>query len=124
MAAVGSRTTAKVAIYNEIDASVTRVIGLERQSTFSPRAALLKFWTAAQNGRFVLDAGVPYTLVPDVLDLLLVEDWPSGRFDPEKPVRAAAFGGFITAMASPVEQITKLIDRARQIMRKRLRERT
>jgi hypothetical protein len=112
------------ALYKEPNAADERVFALERRTNRSERVDLLKIWTIGQLSRFTLDAGVPYLGAADILDLLLVEDWPSSRFDPEKLVRAAAFGGLITAIASPVDQITELIDRTRWIMRKRIRERT
>jgi hypothetical protein len=123
-ASLAVRSVQLEALYEEPNAVGARVFALERRTNVSERADLLKIWILGQLSRFTLDAGVPYLGAADILDLLLVEDWPSSRFDPEKLVRAAAFGGIITAIASPVDQIIELIDRTREIMRKRLRERT
>jgi hypothetical protein len=101
----------------------TRVFGIQKDTRHSFRSSLLPIWTSGLRMRFALDAGVPYDSNADVLDVLLIDDWPIGRFDPDKPIRASAFSGTIVAIASGVEEIEGLIDRAHQILRKRLSER-
>lgn len=62
---------------------------------------------------YQLDTGVPYENPDANLNVLLVEDWLNLRYDPEKPVRAAAFGGWILAKSSGAADIALLVERSR-----------
>lgn len=63
---------------------------------------------------YVLDTGVPYEMPDANLNVLLVEEWPLVRSDPEKPLRSAAFGCWIMAKSSGADDINRLIERARE----------
>lgn len=79
------------------------------QSPTSSR--LISVWSEALSGDFALDMGVPYfgRLQPRVL---LVESWPRHRYDPLKPVRAAAFSGWLMAIATTPDDIRALVRRS------------
>jgi hypothetical protein len=63
---------------------------------------------------YALDNGVPYQLPDSNINILLInQDWPTVRHDPEKPARAAAFGCWIMARSSSTEDILTLIEWSR-----------
>lgn len=62
---------------------------------------------------YALDTGIPYQKPDSNLNVLLIEQWPTIRNDPEKPVRSAAFGGWIMAKSSSAQDIHHLIERSR-----------
>lgn len=62
---------------------------------------------------YALDTGIPYQKPDSNLNVLLIEQWPTVRNDPEKPVRSAAFGGWIMAKSSSAQDIFDLIERSR-----------
>jgi len=59
---------------------------------------------------YALDVGVPYWIrkTPYVL---LIDHWPVGRFDPEKPARAAAFAGIALAAMESADELFRFSDR-------------
>lgn len=61
---------------------------------------------------YQLDNGVPYPRADSALNVLLVENWPMARHDPEKPVRSAAFGCWITTTTSGADDVAELVSRA------------
>jgi hypothetical protein len=63
---------------------------------------------------YLLDTGIPYEMPDANLNVLLVEEWPSVRYDPEKPLRSAAFGCWIMVKSSGAEDINQLIERSRE----------
>lgn len=63
---------------------------------------------------YQLDTGIPYEKPDAKLNILLVEDWPIVRSDPEKPIRAAAFGCWILAQSTGASDIAHLIERSRE----------
>lgn len=74
--------------------------------------------------RFTLDNGVPYTSGDLSPSVLLASQAPAFKSDSEKPVRAAAFGGWITAQPTTAQDIEDLIARATSITKKRVYERS
>jgi hypothetical protein len=80
---------------------------------------LKPLWSEALADDFVLDTGVPYqrTFQPRVL---LVEAWPTYRFDPRKPARAAAFSSWLMALATTPEDIETLVNRSLEAVSKRI----
>lgn len=64
---------------------------------------------------YEIDLGAPYTREQIPL-LILTDNLPSGRNDPLKPLRAAAFAGWIITRIQSVGEVDKLADRVhRQI---------
>lgn len=63
---------------------------------------------------YQLDTGIPYEKPDTNLNVLLVEDWPVVRYDPEKPLRSAAFGCWIMAKSTNADDIAHLIERSRE----------
>ena len=61
---------------------------------------------------YQLDTGIPYEKPGANLNVLLVEDWPVVRYDPEKPLRSAAFGCWIMAKSTGAGDIAHLIERS------------
>ena len=61
--------------------------------------------------RFILDNGVPYPSVhrasPNFANVLVVDEIPFDRFDPDKPIRAAAFAGWAMSIAEGWEQVER-----------------
>jgi hypothetical protein len=97
----------------------TTVAALPRSQSRSITPRLRPLWSEALSTDFVLDTGVPYPR-PFQPRVLLVERWPSARFDPQKPVRGAAFSGWLMAIPTTADEIESLVDRALEITAKRL----
>lgn len=76
-----------------------------------PIQQLRKLCDFGLNFSYQLDTGVPYENPDASLNVLLVEDWPTARHDPEKPVRSAAFGCWVMAQSSGADDIAHLIER-------------
>jgi hypothetical protein len=72
---------------------------------------------------FRLDNGIPYCDSNQYPNILLIEKWPHLQHDPDKPLRSAAFSGWIMAISSTVDDIEYLVDRSQNSFRKRLNER-
>lgn len=87
-------------------------------TSLSPRGRpfrqLRSFCNAGFTSIYELDNGIPYQKPNVGLNVLLVEDWPTVRYDPEKPLRTAAFGGWIMAESTDASDITNLIERMRE----------
>lgn len=94
------------------------VAALTSRGRQSALANLRPFWLSALETDFTLDNGVPYRRdwSPRVL---LVDQWPSFRPDPWKPIRAAAFAGWITTSLSEEEDVNEIVNRAKEMIRKR-----
>ncbi|WP_186156919.1 hypothetical protein [Burkholderia gladioli] len=73
---------------------------------------------------FTLDDGTPYTNEELPPSILLSTNMPVVRHDPEKAVRAAAFGGWVTAQPTNSNDIEELIARTRISLKRRMYERT
>ena len=52
--------------------------------------------------------------------ILLVDGWPTRRGDPTKPLRSAAFGGWLMALATTADDIEALMHRTVEFTRRRL----
>jgi len=80
---------------------------------------LRPFWSEALADDFEFDTGVPYqrSFQPRVL---LVEAWPTYRFDARKPARAAAFSSWLMALATTPEDIETLVNRSLDAVSRRL----
>lgn len=104
---------------NSAFVSGSRVSDLPGSPESSARRRLMPLWSAALRDSFVFDTGVPYPvdLAPRIL---LVSTWPEPRYDPNKPVRAAAFGTWLMAIATTVEHVEALTTRTLDVLKKRL----
>lgn len=94
----------------------TEVMGTHVASLTSSRRPLQQLRTicdAGLNDGYILDTGVPYQRPDSHLSVLLVENWPTIRHDPDKPVRSAAFGCWIMARSSGAHDIYRLVERSR-----------
>ncbi|MFN9470011.1 hypothetical protein [Acidovorax sp.] len=78
-----------------------------------PMEQLRTLCDASFTHAYQLDTGIPYEKPDANLNILLIEDWPIVRFDPEKPLRSAAFGCWILAKSSGSSDIANLIERSR-----------
>lgn len=78
----------------------------------SPMEALRKVCRSVFSLNFAVDNGVPYPVDP-TKNILAVDRAPLGRFDPEKPARAAAFAGWAMAEAPDPERVLRVADRLR-----------
>jgi hypothetical protein len=83
---------------------------------------LTQAWTSGMTERFSLDTGVPYADTNSQPSILLAEDWPTIKHDPEKPLRSSAFSGWILAQPTSSDDIALLIERAQFITRRRMYE--
>ncbi len=79
-------------------------------------------WCSGMVQKFELDTGVPYADTNSQPSILLSEEWPSVKNDPEKPSRASAFSGWILAQSSTSKDIEELIERAQFVTRRRVYE--
>jgi hypothetical protein len=79
---------------------------------------LRPFVDAALGYDYSLHNGIPYPRAHRPLKLLLVEQLPRARFDPLKPVRAAAFAGWVMTTARSAEDINTV----ERDLRTRIRE--
>src|SRR6266496_427151 len=81
---------------------------------------LRAYWTEGLTENFRLDGGVPYpsSLWPR---FLLIQRWPRQIHDPDKPVRAIAFSGWVMAIATNVIDVEKLVERTEEVTERRLR---
>jgi hypothetical protein len=59
---------------------------------------------------YSLDNGVPY-LIRRTPYVLLLDKWPSAKFDPNKPSRAAAFTGIALAAPGSSDDLFRFVDR-------------
>lgn len=94
----------------------TRVQGAYVASLSSRHKPVQQLRTLCSTGlvdSYALDTGIPYQKSDSNLNVLLIEQWPTVRNDPEKPVRSAAFGGWIMAKSSSALDIFYLIERSR-----------
>jgi len=98
----------------------TTVAALPDSKRRSIMSRIRPLWSEALSADFVLDMGVPYqrAFQPRVL---LVDAWPTHRFDPRKPARAAAFSSWLMAVATTPEEIETLVDRTLEITTRRIR---
>jgi hypothetical protein len=96
----------------------TTVAALPISPMGSISLGLRTLWSEALSKDFALDSGVPYQQ-DFMLRILLVEGWPTHRFDPRKPARVAAFSNWLMAIATTAEEIEMLADRSLEIVRKR-----
>ncbi len=69
------------------------VVGVLPNRPESPMESVKPFCRNALTLNFSLQSGVPYLTQPTV-NILISEEIPLGRFDPEKPMRSAAFCGW------------------------------
>jgi hypothetical protein len=83
---------------------------------------LRAYWQKGLDSSFNLDTGVPYPNRFKQPSILLVDAWPTIKHDPEKPMRTAAFSGWIMASPSTTEDIEELITRSQSIIAKRRTE--
>jgi hypothetical protein len=97
----------------------TTVAALPINPSGSKAFGLRTLWCEALSDDFKLDRGVPYQLAfrPRIL---LVEVWPTDRFDPCKPTRVAAFSSWLIAIATTAEDIEALVDRSIEMVAKRI----
>lgn len=97
----------------------TTVAALPISPSGSTAFGLRTLWCEALSDDFKLDRGVPYQLAfrPRIL---LVEVWPTDRFDPCKPTRVAAFSSWLMAIATTAEDIEALVDRSLEMVEKRI----
>jgi len=79
------------------------------------------FCSDALSEDFVLQRGIPYQrrTLPRIL---MVESWPSRRGDPNKPIRSAAFSGWVMALATSPKDIEDLMERSHEVVNRRLNE--
>jgi hypothetical protein len=64
---------------------------------------------------YSLDNGVPY-LRENTANLLITDAAPLKRFDPEKPVRAAAFAGWVVTRLRDIDEILNYTYRLRDVV--------
>jgi hypothetical protein len=83
---------------------------------------LKRIWRRGMNNGFILDTGVPYPDRDAQPNIVLIDEWPKNRSDPDKPIRAAAFSGWIMAMSSSKNEIEELIGRSQFTLKRRLSE--
>jgi hypothetical protein len=98
------------------DTTVATLPGAKVKPT---QESLRTLWSEALSEDFGMDAGVPY---PRAFHprILLVEVWPKHRFDPQKPVRIAAFSSWLLAISTTPEEIESLVDRSLEVIGKRM----
>lgn len=77
-------------------------------------------WESGLRDTYALDDGVPYSSPDRLPSLLLVDSWPDTPSDPEKPIRAAAFGGWVMASASDAEDAELLLERSQEFVREKV----
>jgi hypothetical protein len=94
----------------------TTIAALTSANVRQRNAGMRALWSETFLDDFVLDLGVPYgkARLPRIL---LVDEWPYRRGDPHKPVRGAAFSGWITALATTEAEIERLLERAVEVTR-------
>jgi hypothetical protein len=99
----------------------TKVALLPKQKKQSPAERFLPFWTDGLLEDFEFDTGIPYRrkALPRVV---MVESWPSRRGDPDKPMRAAAFSGWVMAVSTTASDMEELVERSISFMQERLNE--
>jgi hypothetical protein len=57
--------------------------------------------------------GVPYP-IEFVPSIMAVNEFPTNRFDPDKPMRAAAFAGWAMASAISLPDLSDLVGRVKE----------
>jgi len=67
---------------------------------------------------YKLDDGIPYSSREAKVNIIALDEVPISRIDPEKPIRAGAFAGWILIRPSSVNEI----EEKKQIVAKNLRE--
>jgi hypothetical protein len=99
--------------------SDTIVAALAGSSRQSPALRVRSLWAAGLSADFTFDNRVPYQkhFLPRVL---LVDAWPSNRWDPDKPARAMAFGGWLMAIPTTADDTVALVGRALEVTERRL----
>lgn len=97
------------------------VAGLNQANRRHSARQLVALCERAVVANFLLHDGVPEVrqLLPRIL---LVTQWPSSKNDPDKPLRVAAFSGWVTALATSSADIELLAERALESTRRRLNE--
>ncbi|MBA4382554.1 MAG: hypothetical protein C0406_08320 [Sideroxydans sp.] len=109
-------------VAQEIEISGSNVVSVRSdEGTYSH---LKSVWRSGLIDKYILDTGVPYANYNTMPSILLADNWPSMKTDPDKPARVAAFSGWIIAQPSTTEDIEELVKRAQYITRKRINERT
>lgn len=106
----------------EVEVNGSNVSSLRGGSTMV--SDLRSAWQSGLNAKYTLDTGVPYADMNSQPSILLAEEWPTMKIDPEKPIRASAFSGWIIAQPTNSDEIEQLIERVQTVTRKRIYERS
>jgi hypothetical protein len=91
---------------------------LKFRKGLSPLSSINPFCVYSLRRSYALDMGVPYPLSIDP-NILIVSEIPEGRYDRDKPLRAAAFAGWVLSAAESHNEITDLISRLYRAFDKR-----
>ena len=83
----------------------------------SAREKIRPFCIYSLRRAYVLDNGVPYPQSSDP-NILIIDEHPSARFDPLKPVRCANFAGWALTRADDPRDVAALADRLSESFRK------
>lgn len=78
----------------------------------SPMQTLRKFCSIGIQTDYMIDNGIPY-LRDANLKFLITNTPPTGRLDPSKPLRAAAFAGWIVTQADSARELEDFTDSIR-----------
>jgi hypothetical protein len=107
------RVTRSLRVLSSTTHDQTLLAGIKFGQETSPLTKLRPVCILSVQANYVLDNGVPY-LVHPTINVLVVDRIPLSQLDPLKPLRAAAFAGWIITQANTTEDVYSATKRARE----------